>query len=243
MWQFIHKWGSPKYFYTFAGRCIPWLAILTVILFAYGLVGGLILAPADYQQGNAFRIIYVHVPSAFMSLAVYSFMTVCAIVGFVWKMKLSDVMIKVSAPIGAWFTFLALFTGAMWGKPMWGAYWVWDARLTSELILLFIYFGIIALRQAIDDVNVAARAVGLLTIVGFVNIPIIHYSVYWWNTLHQGDSIKFIGQSTIAPSMLQPLIVMTFAFMLYFVLLLLMRARSEVLKRERKSSWISEVVQ
>lgn len=243
MWQFFHKWGSPRYFYRFAGNMLPWLILITLVLFAYGLLGGLYLAPPDFQQGDGFRIIYVHVPAAFMSLGVYTFMAIAAAVGFIWKMKLSDVMIKVAAPIGAWFTFLALVTGSIWGKPMWGTYWVWDARLTSELILLFIYFGIIALREAIQDKNLAAKATGILVIVGFVNIPIIHYSVYWWNTLHQGDTINAFGKSLMSPSMLHPLFAMIFAFVFFFGVILLMRARCEILKREKKTSWVKELMQ
>ena len=242
MWQFFHKWGSPRYFYRFAGKMLPWLVVITLVLFAYGLVGGLYLAPPDFQQGDGFRIIYVHVPAAFMSLGVYTFMAIAAVVGFIWKMKLSDLMIKVAAPIGAWFTFLALVTGSIWGKPMWGTYWVWDARLTSELILLFVYFGVIALREAIQDKNLAARATGILVIVGFVNIPIIHYSVYWWNTLHQGDTIQVFGKSLMAPSMLHPLFAMIFAFAFFFAVILLMRARCEILKREKKTSWVKELL-
>lgn len=241
MWQFIHKWGSPKYFYRFAAVLLPWLTIAAILLFAYGLVGGLYLAPPDYQQGDAFRIIYVHVPAAFMSMMVYTLMTVAAIVGFIWKMKLSDFVVKAAAPIGAWFTFLALVTGSIWGKPMWGTYWVWDARLTSELILLFIYFGVIALREAIQDKELAAKATGIFVIVGFVNIPIIHYSVYWWNTLHQGDTIQFFGKSLMASSMLYPLFAMIFAFMCLFGVILLMRLRIEIIKRERKTQWVREL--
>lgn len=242
-WQFIHKWGSPKYFYRFAGNLLPWLSIFTIILFIYGLIGGLYLAPADYQQGDGFRIIYVHVPAAMMSLMIYSLMTVAAITGFIWKLKLSDWVIKVAAPIGAWFTFLALVTGAIWGKPMWGTYWVWDARLTSELILLFIYFGVIALREAIQEKDLAAKAIGIFVIVGFVNIPIIHYSVYWWNTLHQGDTIQIFGQSLMAPSMLHPLFAMIFAFIFFFGVILLMRLRVEILKQEIKTQWVKELIQ
>lgn len=243
MWRFFHQFGSPKYFYNFAGKAIPWLTVITIVLFAYGLFGGLYLAPPDYQQGDAFRIIYVHVPSAFMSLGVYTFMTVAAIIAFIWKMKLADVAVKVAAPLGAWFTFLALFTGSVWGKPMWGTYWVWDARLTSELILLFIYFGIIALYSAIPEKSKAERAIRVLVIVGFINIPIIHYSVYWWNTLHQGDTISFDGKSLMAPSMLHPLFAMIFAFGFYFAIVFFKRMRNEIIKRERKTSWVKEILQ
>ncbi len=243
MRQFIHKWGSPKYFYHYAGRLLPWFCIAAISLFSYGLVGALYLAPPDYQQGDGFRIIYVHVPAAFMSLGIYSLMTFAAIVGFIWKIKLSDIIIKTAAPLGAWFTFLALVTGAIWGKPMWGTYWVWDARLTSELILLVIYFGLIALREAIPDKELAAKATGIFTIVGFVNIPIIHFSVYWWNTLHQGDTIQVFGKSLMAPSMLHPLLAMILAFIFFFGIVLLMRMRLEIIKRANKTLWVREFLQ
>ncbi len=241
MWQVFHKWGSPRYFYHFAGKLLPWLTLVFLVLFCYGLVGGLYLAPPDYQQGDGFRIIYVHVPSAFLSLAAYTTMTASAVIAFIWRMKLADMVLKSAAPIGAWFTVLALVTGSIWGKPMWGTYWVWDARLTSELILLFIYMAIIALQQAIPDRDTADRAVRILTIVGFVNIPIIHYSVYWWQTLHQGDTLKFFGPSLIAPSMLHPLLAMIVAFMFYFVIVLLMRTRNEILLREQQTQWVKQL--
>lgn len=232
MMLFLKKLGSPKYFYHVAGIVLPWVSVLTIILFAYGLIGGLYLAPPDYQQGDGFRIIYVHVPAAILSLSVYAFMSIAAVIGFIWKIKLSDIVIKVAAPIGAWFTFLALLTGAIWGKPMWGTYWIWDARLTSELILLFIYFGIIGLREVIQDKTLAAKAVGIFVMVGFINIPIIHFSVDWWNTLHQGDTIKLFGHSLMAPSMLHPLFAMIFAFIGFFAVLLLMRIRIELVERK-----------
>lgn len=243
MWQFFHKWASPKYFFKFSSKMLPWLVLITIVFFVYGLIGGLYLAPPDFQQGDGFRIIYVHVPAAFMSLGIYAFMTVAAIISFIWKMKLSDIVIKVSAPLGAWFTFLALVTGAIWGKPMWGTYWVWDARLTSELILLFIYLGIIALRGAIQDQVLAAKATGILVVVGFVNIPIIHYSVYWWNTLHQGDTINVFGKSLMAPSMLHPLVSMIFAFVFFFGTILLLRMQYEILERDKKAKWVRELTE
>lgn len=241
MWSWFHKLCSPKYFYFFAGRMIPWLALICVVLFSYGLIGGLYLAPPDYQQGDAFRIIYVHVPSAFLSLMIYSVMAVAAITAYVWQIKLADIVIKVAAPIGAWFTFLALITGSIWGKPMWGTWWVWDARLTSELILLFIYFGIIGLQSAIPDQTIAAKATRVVVLVGFVNIPIIHYSVYWWNTLHQGDTLNLFGKSLIAASMLHPLIAMIFAFATYFALVLFIACRREILLREKNTHWVREL--
>jgi len=238
----FHKLTSPKNFYLFAGYCLPWLMFLGLVLFAYGLLGGLVLAPADYQQGDAFRIIYIHVPSAFLSLMVYGIMAGAAAVLLIWRVKLADVVIAASAPLGAWFTALALITGSLWGKPMWGTWWVWDARLTSELILLFLYLGIIALRSAIPDRDNAAKASSILLLVGVINLPIIHFSVYWWNTLHQGSTIKLFGPSLIAPTMLHPLLAMIAAFVCYYLSLMMMRARTEILKRERKSSWVRDLL-
>ena len=238
MWQFLYKLASPQSFYRLAGQFLRYLKPLSLLLFVCGLIGGLILAPADYQQGDAFRIIYIHVPSAFMSLGVYSFMAFCAVISLVWRIKLADIMIKVSAPLGAWFTFLALVTGSIWGRPMWGTWWIWDARLTSELILLFIYLAIIALQAAIPDRVRAARAVSFFVLIGFVDIPLIHFSVDWWNTLHQGASLSLLSKPTIVPSMLMPLLAMIFAFLSYFILLTLIRARTEVLHREQHSLWV-----
>jgi heme exporter protein C len=246
MWIFIkttfHRLGSPPTFYAFAGRLVPWLAAITLGLMAYGLYGGLALAPADYQQGEGFRIIYVHVPSAWMSLFVYVTMAVAGVVALIWRMKVAEVWINSAAPLGASFTFLALVTGSLWGKPMWGTYWVWDARLTSELVLLFLYLGIIALDAAIEDRRNAARACALLAIVGVVNIPIIHYSVEWWYTLHQGPIMANPANPTVHPDMLWPLLMMALAFNFLFFTLVLVRMRSALLDRERNSRWVEEVL-
>ena len=206
-----------------------------------GLYGGLVLAPPDYQQGDSFRIIFIHVPSAWMSLFIYMVMAGAGAVGLIWRIKLSHVVAASSAPIGASFTFLALATGSIWGKPMWGTWWVWDARLTSELILLFLYLGIIALRAAIEDPRTADRAAAVLAIVGVVNIPIIHYSVEWWNTLHQGPTVSKLDKPSIHVSMLIPLLIMSVAFTIYYFHNLLMRARCEVLEREKTSEWVQEL--
>ena len=241
VWDFLYRMASPRHFYRIAGRMIPWLAGLCVLALLYGLYGGLVLAPPDYQQGESFRIIYVHVPSAWMSMFIYTFMAVLSGIHLIWRMKLADIMATASAPIGASFTFLALVTGSLWGKPMWGTYWVWDARLTSELILLFLYLGIMALRSAIDDQRSAGRATAVLTLVGVVNIPIIHYSVVWWNTLHQPATVTKLDTPSIHIDMLIPLLVMTLAFQFYFFTVALMRARNEVLQREHKASWVAEI--
>jgi len=242
IWSFLYKLASPKYFYEWAGRVSALFAVLAGLFFSVGLFGALVLAPPDYQQGDAFRIMYLHVPAAFMSLCIYSLMAFCAVLSLVWKIKLSDIVIKVSAPLGAWITFLALFTGSVWGKPMWGTWWIWDARLTSELILLFLYVGIIALNSAIPDRQRAGQAVAILVLVGFVDIPIIHYSVNWWNTLHQGATLTRFAKPTMAPSMLYPLLLMMAAFFCYFVNVMLTRARTECLLREKRASWVEALI-
>lgn len=240
-WHFIAKLAAPRNFYVFAGRCLPWLGSLCGSLFCYGLIGGLMLAPADYQQGDAFRIIYLHVPSAFLSMFIYMVMASAALVQTVWRIKLADMIIDASATIGAWFTFLALVTGSLWGKPMWGTWWIWDARLTSELILLFLYLAFIALKSAIPEPNNASRAGNILLLVGMVNIPIIHYSVYWWNTLHQGATLSKFAKPAIASSMLYPLLAMIGAFLTFYLLVMLIRARTLVLWRERNSQWVKDL--
>jgi heme exporter protein C len=211
-------------------------------LFIAGLYYGLFVAPPDYQQGESYRIMFIHVPAAWMSMFVYMVIALMGAIGLIWKIKLADIIAASSAPLGASFTFIALVTGSLWGKPMWGTWWVWDGRLTSELILLFLYFGIIALNVAIEDKRNAARASAVLALVGVVNIPIIHYSVQWWNTLHQGATVSKIGTPSIHVSMLIPLLLMAFAFKFYYATVLLIRARAEVLERERNSSWVMELV-
>jgi heme exporter protein C len=241
--NFFHKMASPKYFYSIAGTLIPWLAAGSALLFLAGLYYGLVKAPPDYQQGDSYRIMFIHVPAAWMSMFVYMVMAGAGAIGLIWRIKLAEVVAISSAPIGAWFTFLALVTGSIWGKPMWGTWWVWDARLTSELILLFLYLGVIALYNAIDDKRTAARAVAILALVGVVNIPIIHYSVEWWNTLHQGPTITKLDKPSIHLSMLIPLLLMAFAFKLYYIFVVLMRARCEVLERERNTGWVRELAE
>jgi heme exporter protein C len=241
MFLWFHKLGSPPHFYRIAGKWLPWLTGIFLVLLVAGLYGGLILAPPDYQQGESYRIIFVHVPAAWMSLFIYVVMAACGAVIIVWRMKLAEVVLISSAPIGASFTFLALVTGSLWGKPMWGTYWVWDARLTSELILLFLYLGVIGLHNAIDDKRTAARAVAILALVGVVNIPIIHYSVEWWHSLHQGATVTKFDKPSIHWSMLLPLLLMALAFQLYYVLALFHRCRAEILRRERNSKWIEEL--
>lgn len=242
IWLFFHKLASPKHFYRISGLLIPWLAAITAILLVVGLYLGLFVAPPDYQQGQSYRIIFVHVPSAWMSMFIYTFMAVLSAIYLIWNIKLADVMARSSAVLGASFTLLALATGSLWGKPMWGAWWVWDARLTSELILLFLYMGYIALVMAIEDVRTAARAGAVLILVGVVNIPIIHYSVEWWNTLHQGPTVTKLDKPSIHLSMLVPLLLMAGAFQFYYFTVVLMRARAELLGRERRSEWVRELM-
>ena len=242
MWEWIIKFASPMHFYMLVNRLAPWLGRAAGVLLVIGLYGALFYAPADYQQGESFRIIYVHVPSAWMSMFIHMNLAVAGAAGLIWKTKVSDAIARSCAPLGASFTFLALTTGSLWGKPMWGAWWVWDARLTSELILLFLYLGYIALQSAIDDRRMAARAGAILALVGVVNIPIIHYSVIWWNTLHQGPTISKLDAPSIDTMMLIPLLIMIAAFMCYFFALVLVRARLEIIEQERSSKWVQELV-
>jgi heme exporter protein C len=243
MWTFLHKLASPPHFYALAAKMIPWFAASGLLAMVYGTTAGLFFAPPDYQQGDAFRIIYVHVPAAYLSMLAYVVMAVAAGIGLVWRMKLSYAVAAAAAPLGAWFTFLALFTGSIWGRPMWGTWWEWgDPRLTSELILLFLYFGYMALRSAIDDTAKADRASAVLAMVGLVNIPIIHYSVEWWSSLHQGPTLVREGGPAISGSMLYPLLAMITGFTLLFAALLLARVRSEVLVREGRARWVRNLM-
>ena len=243
IWRWIQRFSSPKYFYEISAKMVPWFAISAGLLGIYGLYMGLFVAPTDYQQGESYRIIFIHVPAAWMSLFIYMVMAVSSAIGIIWRIRLADMIAAASAPIGAWFTFIALVTGSLWGKPMWGAYWVWDARLTSELILLFLYFGYMALQSSIEDQQTADKASGLLAIVGVVNIPIIHYSVEWWNTLHQGATVAKFDKPSMHIDMLIPLLVMALAAKLFYAAIVLVRARNEVLYRDRNRRWVRELVE
>jgi len=238
---FLHRFASPPNFYATSARWIKWLTPVAALLFAVGLFLALFVSPVDYQQGSSVRIMYVHVPSAWMSLFVYVVMAVSAAVGLIWNIKLASIVSMAAAPIGASFTAIALATGSLWGKPTWGTWWVWDARLTSELVLLFLYLGVIALFNAIEDRRTAYRAAGLLAIVGVINVPIVHYSVVWWNTLHQTASVSKMDAPSIHPSMLWPLLIMTVAFKLYFIIVLFIRSRTDVLEQEQNSRWVAEL--
>jgi heme exporter protein C len=241
-WTWFHRLGSPPYVYRLAGRLTPWFAWGAAVLILIGLYGGLVLAPPDYQQGNGFRIIYVHAPTAWLSLMVYTWMGVAAAVGLIWRIKVAHAVAAACAPIGASFTAVALATGSLFGKPMWGTWWMWTPRLTSELLLLFLYMGYMALRASFDDTQRADRASAVLAVVGIVNVPIVHYSVVWWNDLHQASSITLTGKDTIATSMLVPLLVSLLGFSLYFGAVLLVRLRGEILRRERAAAWIREAL-
>ncbi len=237
----LHRFANPTRFLRIAGVVQPWMAWATVILGGAGLYLGLLSSPADYQQGNSVRIMYVHVPAAWMAMFCYSSMAIAAAVGLIWKHPLADVAAKATAPIGACFTFLSLFTGSLWGKPMWGTWWVWDARLTSMLVLLFLYLGYIALVNAFDDPSRGVRASSILVLVGFVNVPIIKYSVDWWNTLHQPASVMKMGGPSIDASMLWPLLLMAVAFTTYYLWVLLIRIRAEIVGNKIRIARLKQV--
>lgn len=242
MWTWFHKLGSPRWFYQMSTRWVNWLGALACTLLLIGAVWGLAFAPSDFKQGNSYRIIFVHVPAAVVALAGYYVMAIAGAVSLIWKMKVADMALKSCASIGAALTFVALVTGAIWGKPTWGTWWVWDARITSMLILLFLYLGILALYQAFEDRDSAAKACAVLALVGTVNIPIIYKSVDWWYSLHQPATIKFTGAPTMHPDMYRPLFLMIFAFYLFFAFVVTLNLRAEILERERKSRWVEEMV-
>ena len=239
-WVWLHRFGSPPHFYRIAGRLVPWFAWPAGVLCVAGLAAGLALAPADYQQGEGFRIIYVHAPSAWLSLMVYTTMAVMAAIGLIWRMPVAHSISASCTTIGASFTLVALVTGSLWGRPMWGTFWEWDPRLTSELLLLFLYLGYMALRASFDDPQRADRASAVLALVGVINVPIIHYSVNWWSTLHQPASVTKFDKPSIDLAMLIPLFLMIAGFQLYFGWAVSRRLRGEILRRERNSSWLKE---
>jgi heme exporter protein C len=239
----LHKLGSPPTFYRFAGVLWPWAMTLALLFGAVALYGGLVLAPADYQQSDAYRIIFIHVPSAWMSMFIYAVMGAASFIALVWRIKLAEVVAMESAPIGAAFTFITLVTGSLWGKPMWGAWWTWDARLTSELVLLFLYLGVIGLYHAFEDRRQGARAAGFLAIIGIINVPIVHFSVNWWNTLHQGSTVNLFGPSKIAADMLWPLLAMTLATKFYYAASLFRRVRTDLLALEGGKNWVRQIAE
>lgn len=235
------KYASPKMFYPLAGKLIPWFATAAVILAVIGLYVGFFMAPTDAQQGEGYRIIFLHVPVSWMSMFIYLIMAFWAGIGLAFNSRLASMMATALAPTGAMFTFLSLWTGALWGKPMWGTWWVWDARLTSELILLFLYIGFIALQSAVDEPRRADKAGAVLALVGVVNIPIIYFSVQWWNTLHQGASVSLTKAPSMAMIMLAGMLIMAVASWMYTVAIALMRVRCIILEREQHAGWLDEL--
>lgn len=237
----IFKYASPTVFYPLAGKLAPWFAALALLLGVAGLYLGLFVAPTDFQQGEVYRIIFIHVPAAWMGMFIYLVMAVYAILALTFNTRLSAMMMEALAPTGALFTALALWTGALWGKPTWGTWWAWDARMTSTLVLLFLYIGYLALLGAIEDKKRADRAGALLVIVGSVNIPIIYFSVKWWNTLHQGASVSMTASPKMASTMLNAMLIMTLACWMYAIAVALVRARIIIREREQGAAWLKRV--
>ena len=235
------KYASPATFYPLAGRLVPWFFAAAALFTVAGIYVGFFVAPTDAQQGEAYRIIFIHVASAWMSMFLYVIMAFWAGVGLAFNTRLSSMMASAVAPTGALMTFIALWTGALWGKPMWGAWWVWDARLTSELILLFLYLGFMSLQAAIDDARRADKAGAVIALVGVVNVPIIYFSVKWWNTLHQGASVSLTRSPSMAATMLIGMLLMALGFWMYSIATSLLRVRCIILERERHSEWIGQL--
>ena len=237
----IYKYGSPPNFFRFVTRLEPWCLYFGLLLILIGSAGGLFLAPEDYQMGDAFRIIYFHVPGAYLSMSAYAAMGFASIIGIVWRSNVAFSVAKSIAPFGALMTTIALLTGMLWGKPMWGTAWVWDARLTSEFILLLLYLGYITLHASIREQKKADRSASLVAILGIINLPIIHYSVVWWNTLHQASTISKLDSPSIVGEMLWPLLVMIIGYMFFFVAVICRASSAEVLKREKRSNWVKAI--
>ncbi|MEM6638860.1 MAG: heme ABC transporter permease [Pseudomonadota bacterium] len=239
--RWFYQMASFPHFYRWAGRYAPWLGAVALLLIGWGTWGGLVSSPPDYQMGDGVRIMFVHVPSAWLSMMAYTLMAVAAGIGLIWRIKLAYAVAASCAPIGAAFTFLTLASGSLWGKPMWGTWWEWDARMTSELLLLFLFLGYMGLRNSFTERDQADRVSGMLAVVGVVNVPIIHFSVEWWNTLHQPASVTRLDQPAIDPSMLVPLLVMTLGFTCFFAWALLTRTQGEILLRARQARWVDEL--
>lgn len=243
MWQWFSRLGSPRWFYELSSRWLPLLVGFMVLLLIVGVTWALLFVPPDYQQGNSYRILYVHAPVASISLSIFPLMAVAGTITLVWKMKLADMVAKTAAPIGAWFTALALASGSIWGSNIWGTWWIWDARLTSMLLQLFLLFGVISLRSAIENTEVAARACAILSIVGCINVFIIKYSVEWWNTLHQpASNLSMSRDAPNGPEFWIPFIIMIVAVYLFLVISLVLATRNEILQRERRSQWVQDLV-
>ncbi len=242
----IKKWliemGSPPLFYKWSTKTLPWLFISAILILGIGLSWGLLFAPTDYKQGDVYRILYIHVPSAILGQSIFMFMAFCGFINVIWRAKISGMMLKSAAPIGVSFTLLALVTGSIWGKPTWGTWWVWDARLTSTLILFFIYAALIGLHSTIEDKTKADRAVSILSIVGLAIIPVIKKSVDWWQTLHQPSTFTITSSPSMSPDMYQPLLLCLVGFYLFFALLLTLNLRNEILERERTRNWVKQLL-
>jgi len=240
--MYYHRLGSPRFFYGYATRWLPWIAGIAVLLLVAGWGLGLLVAPEDYQQGNSYRIIFIHVPASIAALSGFMAMGVCGLFILVWRMKMAEILLKAIAPFGTLLAALSLITGALWGKPTWGTYWVWDARLTSMLVLLFLYIAVQALHNAVRDPRQAARAAGLLSLVGVINVVIVKYSVDWWFSLHQGSTLKIIGETTMPWSMLTPLLLSLFGMYFLYAAIVLVRAKTEIVWRERRSNWVRQML-
>lgn len=242
MLNWFHRLGSPRTFFEMTGRWLPWLVLLSTALLIGGALWALLFVPPDYQQGNSVRIMYIHVPAAMIAQSGYMMMAAAGAVYLIWRIKLADVAVQAVAPLGASITFLALVTGAIWGKPTWGTWWVWDARLTSTLVLFFLYIGIIALRSALEGRASAGRACAILALVGVVNLPIIKYSVQWWYTLHQPASFSLMEKPAMPVEMWAPLLLMVIAYYVFFGTAWILRMRNEILLRERTTDWVKRWV-
>lgn len=238
MWKWLHPYAKSETQYHLLGKIQPFFGVLALLLLSVAFVWGLAFAPKDYQQGDSYRIIFIHVPSAIWSMGVYGSMAVAALIALVWQIRQANLAMISMAPIGAAFAFISLVTGAVWGKPMWGTWWVWDARLTSALVLFFLYLGVMALYSAFQDRQTGAKAAGVLSIVGVVNLPIIHFSVEWWNTLHQGATITKFDKPSMAVEMLIPLLLAIFGTMIFMIWLSILRYRAALLRDEYKRPWV-----
>lgn len=241
-WQWFHRLGSPRWFYEKTGPWVSPLGAIALLMLIIGAAWGLGFAPPDARQGDSYRIIFIHVPSSFLALAGYYIMAICGAIGLIWRMKLSFMVMKCAATVGAVLTFISLITGAVWGKPTWGTWWEWDARITSMLVLFFLYLGIIALQEAYRNQDSADKTSAILALVGMVNIPIIYKSVDWWYTLHQPATLKLMEKSSIDPSMAYPLIWMIVAFYVTYAWLLILHTRMEILVREKRTRWVKDLL-
>lgn len=242
MWKVLYQLASPKSFYKLSEHWITYNFRISIFLLILGFIWALVFSPPDYQQGDMVRLIYLHVPAAFLSMAIYFFMSFCSLLLLVWRIKIAGIFLKKAAIAGSLMTFLALLTGSIWGKPMWGTWWIWDARLTSELILFFLYLSILALSYTYDGYAQSDKIIAILTLVGLIDLPIIHYSVYWWNTLHQGATLSLFAKPKIHISMLYPLLIILLGFGFYTLAIILKLVRYELLWRERKQNWVKKII-